>query len=114
MDFSLPNNADYMLCVLYREYQNRINAGEPMDEALLFGDADLIHETLIPKWSPADITTIAGWLCDYGFLAAAYADTLLDAAVLTPSAISYMETRFKRKASALLDTITKLRSILFP
>ena len=113
-NIKLTNDADYMICTLYSEYKQRLKNGVPKDDAKYFGSAERIQDTLISEWSTYDISETARELCDSGLLSILNGDNLLCESALTTDAIIYMKNRFKNKASDLLDTIAKLRSIVIP
>lgn len=113
MDVSLTSDADYMLCTLYSEYKSRLARSVPKDDAVLFGGSEMLQE-LIPEWPTHDITATSRELAESGFLSAVFGDNSLEDCALTKDALVYMEGRFRGNVSALLDTIGKLRSIVFP
>lgn len=114
MEESLTKDAEYMLCVLYKEYIDRIKAGVPKDDAIFFGGAEKLQDPLFPMWPTHDISATARELKESGYLSALFGDNSLIDSALTKNAVIYMENRFKKNASGLLHTISKLAAIVFP
>lgn len=110
MPLQISKDADYLICTLYHEYRTRLKNGIAKSDAIYFGDAEMIQNTIAPELSTTDISEISRELCNNNYLAGLYADDELTESALTPSAIVYMENRFSNNVSSLLDTISKLRS----
>lgn len=113
MEITLSHDADYLLCSMYGEYRARIKNRALKEDAKLFGGAEIIQQDIVPEWPVEDISETSRELSNVQFLDALYADDELTESMLTPAAIVYMENRFANNASALLDTLSKLRSIIF-
>ena len=110
----LTNDAEFMLCAMYKEYMDRRNMDAPKDDAILFGDAEYLQSTIFPMWPTHDITAAARDLMAAGALSALFGNNELLECALTKDAIVYMESRFQRNVGKLLDAISKLRTIIFP
>lgn len=113
MDTKLTKDSDYLICLLYKVYVERLKNGIPKSEAKIFDGAEYIQAFLIPQYSTQDISETCKELADFGFIENSWADNEVDLCWITTSAIVYMENRFKNNIMAVLEHISKIRSALF-
>jgi len=108
----LTKEADALICVLYKDFLQKRKEGISRGDAKWFGSADHIQKGLVPKLSLGDIEDICRELSRADFLNCRFADDTVCMAILTDTAIIYMENRFKNGFSELLDYLEKVKSIL--
>lgn len=113
MDYKLTNDADYLLCVLYKNYKERRKNGENKDDAKIMNSSEHIFMTLLSEWKYEDVDETCRELHRADLLDCFYADDVVEFSILTDAAIIYMENRFKNGISEILDTISKLKSLIF-
>ena len=90
----LTKSAEYLLCVLYDSYLQRVKNGESSSRAKSFGGSGQIKDNFIKSWSVFADNSV--WNCS-----------------LSSDGISYMEHRFGDKFDQLMDRIAALRSAIF-
>lgn len=112
MDIELTQNAEYLLCVLYKAYVERSKNNELADVAEYFGGSEDIQEDYIPDWPTSKIDNAAWELSDNGLLVVQPGDDTVCQSALTNDGISYMEHRFGHKLDTLLQRLATLRTIL--
>lgn len=108
----LTKDSDALICVLYREYLQRREAGASKRDAKWFGGAEHIQAAFIPKWSIEDVAETCWELSRAGLLACQPGDNTVTMAVLEDCGITYMEGRFKGNLKKVLEYISKLIPIL--
>lgn len=113
MGFNLTNDADYLVCVLYKNYKERRKKGENKNNAKFMGSSDHIFMTLLSEWTFEDVDETCRELDCAGMLDCLYADNAVVNSYLEDAAIIYMENRFKNGMSDLLDNIARLKGIIF-
>ncbi len=112
MDIELTQDAEYLLCELYRAYVTSRKNGEPAEISRAFGSSERIQKDCIQDWPTHDIDYAAHALCEEGMLEAIFeADELVES-FLTNRGIAYMEHRFGRKLDTLLQRLATLRTVL--
>lgn len=111
-DTRLTQDADYLLCILYKAYRERRKVGEPSGEAKFFGGSEEIQAEYAPEWPTHDIDEAAEELQEAGMLDCLYGDLELCECKLLPDGIIYMEHRFGDKLDRLVQRIAMLRSII--
>lgn len=112
MDIDLTQNAEYLLCVLYKAYVERSESDEFADIAAYFGGSEDIQQDYITNWSTGKIDNAAWELSRKGLLATQSGDDTVCQSALTDDGIAYMEHRFGRKLDTLLQRLATLRTIL--
>lgn len=110
----LTDEADLMLCTLYKAYKNNRANGEDRFNARLFGGSETLQALYFQSWPVGDIDDIAWELAEKGLLSVNNGDNSVQDCALTAEALAYMEHRFGDKLDALLQRITVLRSFLPP
>lgn len=111
-EIRLSNDADALICVLYKEYLHRRKSGISKRNAKSFGGSDFIQENFMQKWMLEDVTEICFELSDCGFLSCLKGENRVLESELTDNAIIYMENRFKDGISAFFSHLEHLRTIL--
>lgn len=112
MSYSLTNDSDYLLCVLYRHYKDRRKNGISKNKAKFFGGSEYIFNNLLPEWTFEDVDETCRELSRAGLLNCKYADNVVWTASLSDDAIIYMENRFKNGISEVIDNIARLKSLI--
>lgn len=112
-DIELTSDADYLICALYRKYQENRKSGMSKSKAKIFGGSENIHETLMSEWSIEDVTETCRELHRSEMLQCMFADDTVYIAVLSDKAIIYMEKRFANNIQAILDNMAKIKSAIF-
>ena len=100
----MTKDADKMLCCLYREYLNRINAGSSKTSARQFTTEYITSDDILSKWHPDDVDTVKKELSRTGYLKTYVSGKYL----FTDEGIAYMENRFKNNLNEVIDFIAKL------
>ncbi len=113
MNKEITKDADYLLCVLYKEYKFRRADGLSKQQARFFGDAEDIFNCIFKEWDLEDLEAACGELKETGFINCYYADDTACSIFLSNKAFIYMENRFKNNMESLLDYITKIKKIIF-
>lgn len=113
MEQKLTKNAEYLICLLYKSYREKLKKGISISNAKLFGGSQYIQSNLVPQYSIDDIDEICRELSIAGFLKNFYADNSVYECSLTTDAIIYMENRFVNGLADVLDYIVKIKSALF-
>lgn len=111
-EIQLTKDADAMICVLYKNYLQRRKSGESKRSAKHFQGSEEIHAELMPKWSFEDVDETCRELSRAGFLDCLFADDVTEIADLSDTAIIYMENRFKKNLSSLIDYIGCLKPLI--
>ena len=114
MEYKLTNDADALICVLYKEYLQRRKHSINKAEAQTFRSSESIHKSHMSKWSYEDVDETCKELSREGLLNCGYADNVVLSSQLSDSAIVYMENRFKKGLSEILDYIDKIAGIIKP
>lgn len=113
MDIKLTKDAEYLICLLYTAYKERLKEGLSKSDAKLFGGAEYIQSNLIPQYSIDDISETCRELAHVHFLNNFWADNQVYLCNITTDAIVYMENRFINGLTGVLDYIAKIKSVLF-
>ncbi len=109
----LTNDADYLLCTLYKHYKEQRKNGVSKADAKFMGSSEHIFQTLLSEWTFEDVDETCRELDRADLLQCIYADNIVYLAILEDAAIIYMENRFKNGLSEILENLTRLKSILF-
>lgn len=112
MDAELTREADVLLLLIYKEYCQRRKKGIEMNAAKNFVDDYTIQETIAPKWSKGDVTELCFELGRSKMLDIFAADNHAYRALLSSEGICYMEGRFKRGLSSVLEHMKTIRDFL--
>lgn len=103
----ISNDANKLLCLLYKGYLEKRKSGETKDKAKSFGGYLNIQQNFVPKWTPDDTDDTCRELDREGYIECRYYDGHVFSSALNDSAVVYMENRFKSGLSEVMDTISK-------
>lgn len=103
MDVQLTKDADKTLCEIYAAYLNRRSTGDPKRVAKDFPDEDQFPD---PDWTTPDGQESLEELKRAGMIRR----YIYGGFCLEDSAIIYMENRFQKGASEVLDWLEKIKS----
>lgn len=112
MDIELTKSAEYLLCILYREYKDRIKKGDTIQKATRFETIDEILSLTNDKWVEDDVFTICRSLRKAGCITYLAYDNTAYGIQLTDKAVIYMENRIANKAFDFLKHLSELRQAL--
>lgn len=103
MNIELTKDTDKILCTLYKTYLERIKSGISKNDAIEFEESSILQKQLFTNISVEDL--------DFSLIELYKANLIkLDitgCSMLAPSAIIYMENRFKNGLSEVIDFISK-------
>ena len=99
----MTKDADKMLCCLYREYLNRINAGSSKTSARKFTTEYIDSDKILSEWHPDDVYTVRNELKRTGYLNV----NIIGNFEFSDEGITYMENRFKNNINEVADFLTK-------
>jgi hypothetical protein len=105
----ITKDANLMLCTLYKAYLEKRKAGTSKADAKYFGNHVKIQEQYFPDISPDDVDETLRELWRSKFIDARGYDGHVCYSTLTDDAIIYMENRFKRGLSEVIETIAALK-----
>lgn len=108
----LTKDADYMLCALYKSYLNRRENGINKSNAKTFGSSVDIHDTLMKEWNLEDVEETCKELSRAQYISCSPYNNLSCIITLSDKAIIYMENRFERKVSKIVDYMSKIKSVI--
>jgi len=108
----LTNDAEYLVCSLYKEYLEKRKNGESKVDAKMMGDSARIHRELMSEWTFEDVDETCCELSRAGFLDCKFGDDVVYFSVLSDTAIIYMENRFKNNLGKVIDNIAKIKSLI--
>jgi hypothetical protein len=112
LEINLTKDADALICLLYKQYCQKLKDGVPKTQAKIFGGLEDIQKTIAPKWTLEDLDETCKELDRSGLLKCHYADNIVWFAQLSDTGIIYMENRFKNNLDNVLDYLNKIRNIL--
>ena len=110
-DVAISNEADFLLCILYREFLDRRKNEQSRDDAAAFGSCEVIQSEILPEWPTHDIDAALWELHRKGLVDAYPGDNMAMAAILQPDGIVYMENRFKNKLQELIQITNSGKSL---
>lgn len=108
----LTNEADFLLCNIYKSYLERRKSGMFREDAVVFGDVETVQADCAQTWPTNDIEDGIRELSRADFVACLWADNTFWNGYLTTNAIVYMENRFENNLDKLLQRITSIKSLL--
>jgi len=111
-DIVLTKDADAMICMLYKEYLERREDGQTIEQAKNLTDDIWIQANIIPKLPLDDVTELCRALDSKGLLSVFVADDHAYSVDFSDEGIIYMEHRFERKLQNVLGHIAQLKSIV--
>ncbi len=103
MEIQLTHDADVAICVIYRHYLERVEKGEPKRNATSFIDTPL--NVLFPGWDEQDSLSVIYELGNAGLIRTYMRGSFS----LETKGIIYMESRFSRKLSRVLEYLGKFK-----
>lgn len=109
----MTKDAEYLLCILYKEYTERRNEGKSKNESSYFGSSKNVLETFFGECELEDLDHTLWELSRLKYVHCFNADNTIYQFYLTPMGIEYMENIYKNKFDKLIDRIAKLKSIIF-
>lgn len=104
---NLTKGSEKLICVLYRNYLEKLKSGVPKSKAKLFGSSHTIHQQLCSDWLFEDVDETCRELSRAKLLNCFWADNIAFQVSLSDSAIIYMENRFKNGLLDVIDFLTK-------
>lgn len=113
MNVELTQDAELLLCVLYNHYLEQLGNGKTKSAAKQMGSAEEIFSDLLPEWKYENVLETCWELKRAGMLDCKGADNTVHQSFLTDKSIIFMEKRFKNRINDILDTVAKIKSILF-
>lgn len=99
----LTKDADKMLCIIYKQYLSKIQNGNSKTASNEFEEDFYKDDKLLSNWHPDDVTTTLLELGRKSYLKIYIGGSFN----LTDRAIIYMENRFKKGLTELIDFISK-------
>lgn len=106
----LTKDADKVICYIYKEYLERRKSGMSKSQAKEFDGNFYRNVKALSKWNSADVSDTLQELHDKELIS----KNVIGDFELLDSAIAYMENRFKKGLSEVVDFISSLPSIPFP
>lgn len=97
----LSNDADKLICVVYKQYLHRRENNKSKSEATLFTLNDI--QQVIPNYNESDLANDLSELAHNNIIRLFIAGDF----VLLPDGIIYMENRFKNGIKEVADFISK-------
>ncbi len=99
----LTKDADKMICIIYKQYLNKIKSGMSKTASYQFKDNFYINDKDLSKWHYNDVNTALLELNRKGYIKL----NIIGDFNITDQAIIYMENRFKNGFIELTDFIAK-------
>ena len=100
----MTNEADKMICCMYKEYLNRVATGSSKTSSRVFTDEFFTSDALLSTWHRDDIRSTQLELNRMKYLK----ENILGEIELTPDTIEYMQNRFKSGISAVTGHLIDL------
>lgn len=108
-DVNISNDADVLICLIYKYYLELRGTGISKSDAKSLGSSEDIHENIIPEWSFEDVDDTCRELHTKNLLSVIYGDDICYKVDLTDDGIVYMENRFGNKIKTVLDYLSKIK-----
>ena len=108
-NIKLSKNNDFLICILYKNFLEKVKSGISKSDARWLGSSDEIQENLLTNWSKDDVATACWELDSIGLLQCSPGDNIAYTTYLTDNGIIYMENRKLDKLKTLVDYISKLK-----
>lgn len=109
---NLTKDAEFLICSLYKDYLDKRKSGMSKADAKFTGSSQKMNRDIMPEWSFEDVDETCRELSRAGLLHCGFADDVTYISNLTDDAIIYMENRFQNKASDVIETIAKIKSMI--
>ena len=108
----LTNEADFLLCCVYKAYLEQRRQDVFRQNAVRFGPPESLQETIVPGWPVEDIEDVMRELNRKSMTVCRWGDNTFSWGMITTDGIIYMEDRFGRKMDKLLERISALKELL--
>ena len=105
----ITKDANLMLCTLYKAYLEKCKTGTPKADAKYFSDYDNVQQQYFSNLPIKDVDETLRELWRSKLITARGYDGHVGRVTLTDSAIVYMENRFKRGLSEVIEAIAALK-----
>lgn len=102
----LARDADKLICLMYKAYLEKRKSGQSKSDANYFGDTHTLHETFLPEQPFDDIDETVWELKRADLIIGDCGYDIIFHISLTPSAIIYMENRFKNGLTDVLNFLS--------
>lgn len=100
----MTRDSEKMLCCLYKEYLQRIKAGESKTDSKFFKAEYFSNDEVLSKWHPDDTASTRNSLGKLGLLKIHISGNF----EFTDSGIEFMETRFKSDIEKVANHLAEL------
>jgi hypothetical protein len=108
VNIELTKDADVLICLVFKSYSEKRSNGLSKTLSNDFGDSETFHKAFVPKWHIDDVYDICAELHRADLMYYMWASGIFLESRLTDNGIIYMENRFERNITKLLDYIKKL------
>lgn len=103
----LTKDSYKLLCVLYKDYLEKIKQGHSKSDSSYFGNSDEISTKYFPDSHPEDISNSCWELYRSKYLSCLAGDDIAYEVVITSTGIALMENRFKNNIKEITNFITQ-------
>ncbi|MBS0955897.1 hypothetical protein [Lactiplantibacillus plantarum] len=108
----LTNDAKYLLSQMYKKYLQNRSKGQNKRDSMAFGSEFDIHDNIMPEWSQVDTRETINELSRSNLLDVGFGNDKALYVSLSTSAIVLMEHKFKDNLDAVIDYLTKIKSLI--
>lgn len=108
----LTKDQQYILSVLYKNYLECVKSGVVKLTCNNFESAEDIHSKYFQKLHFEDVENDLKKLKKSGFLNGIFADNTLYHVTISDKTIVYFENEFKNNLKSIIDSISKIASII--
>ncbi|MGW8114263.1 hypothetical protein ACVS9P_03610 [Caproicibacterium sp. NSD3] len=105
----ITKDANRMLCTLYKSYLEKRKTGTSKADAKYIGDYSNVQQQYFPNLLVEDVEETLCELWHNKFIFALNSDNHVREVTLTDDAIVYMENRFKKGLSEVIEAISALK-----
>lgn len=115
MDYdSLSTEAKFVLLILYKEYQKRLEVDIPGNKARKFKFFPIFSKELFKDWkNKDDLLDILRELEHAKAISNEWGSDTIIYAELSPQAIAILQNRFSRKIKQIVNELIALKTLLF-
>lgn len=103
----LPKESKKLFCILYKKFLKQYKETNSISKASYIGDSDYIQETLYPKLSIEDVSSICWELQSLGYIECYPGDDLACEVSITSEARAFMQHRFKNNIKEISKFISQ-------
>lgn len=111
-DIKLTKEANYLICILYKEYLERRQCGVPREDAGTFRGSKYIHNEFLSEWQYKDVVAACQELDEVGLLRCYCSDSNVLRIKFESRGIAYMESSFQRNISSVIDCLTNIKKLI--